>query len=506
MLLINNAKISTLLIMSKESIPYESQLYSVWKKQNFKSTLKTYSGDKIEVLDAGTENNDCSRPDFKHARVRIGNLVFVGDIEIDPTYQDWKSHGHHIDKKYNKVILHAAFQNNANHGYVYTREGRKIPSGCLANFIDDSTIQFAPRGVRSKPGASKKQFLRCESYSEEISRENIKKTLSKLGIERIQKKANRIFNRMCELLYIKELHLKEPIINYELTPEFKNRNFQHSDFQDKAIWRQVFYEFIFEALGYSKNKSPMLKLAQPVQRDYLQRTSTEDPLFSIETSLFNVAGLVPAVTEYNESKLSEYVKKLSERWKLLSKIYDGKLYDETDWQVFRLSPHNFPTIRIAGGAVLIDQINKNLIEAIIRKVKEIRNLRVLTNSLRSLFVVRGRGYWRKHYVFEDSADTEIKYFVGISRADEIVINVLIPFLLIYFDVFGQTNLSKRIFQVYHTYVQHAENKIVHNVAEALDVVDLLRRTIYTQGMLELYRNSCSKNKCGECDIGDVVYN
>ena len=113
----------------------EKQIAEIWKSQSFQQSLQTVQGDEIHVLDIGLENAETGGPDFKNARVRIGNLVYVGDIEIDQDYSNWKSHAHNIDEKYNKVILHAALSNKFNHHYVYTKNGRKVPTICLSRFL-----------------------------------------------------------------------------------------------------------------------------------------------------------------------------------------------------------------------------------------------------------------------------------------------------------------------------------------------------------------------------------
>ena len=109
-------------------------------------------------------------------------------------------------------------------------------------------------------------------------------------------------------------------------------------------------------------------------------------------------------------------------------------------------------------------------------------------------------------MLDQPANGEIKYFIGASRADEIVVNVILPFFAVYFEVFGNRNVSKKILKIYGIYEQKSENQIITDVAEALKLKDLMKRTIYSQGMIELFRNFCSKNKCLECEIGKMVFN
>ena len=123
--------------MGQHSKIYEKQITEIWKSQSFNNSLQTVKGEEIHVLDLGLENEETGGPDFKNARVRVGNLVYVGDIEIDPDYSNWKSHAHNIDAKYNKVILHASLSNKFNHQYVYTKNGRRVPTICLSRFLSN---------------------------------------------------------------------------------------------------------------------------------------------------------------------------------------------------------------------------------------------------------------------------------------------------------------------------------------------------------------------------------
>ena len=484
---------------------YESELYSVWSKQDFTEKLRTITGEEIEILDTGSLDIDSAGPDFKQARIRIGNFTYVGDIEIDRDYSDWKQHGHNIDNKYNSVILHASLINKNNQPYVYTKDGRKVPTLILTNFIN-SNLLTKIKGNLKESIDSDESKLRCSYMNSEVEF-NIKSNLVlDLGMDRFKKKCGRVYDRLKELAFLKENHINEPVIKYNLTPEFKNKNFSAEDFKDKTLWQQLFYEMVFEALGYSKNKNIMLKLAQAVDVNLLLRLGHDNDFQSrIESILFHVSGLMPEFNNYSET--SDYVKKLKSEWEILQRVYDGEIFDETNWHFFKLRPQNFPTVRIAGGSRFIENLLYNgLIENLVKKLDEIRNPKVLINSIRSLFVIPSDGYWQKHFVFEEKAESDVKYFVGASRADEILVNVILPFFSVYFDVFGKTELSKKVLKIYNLYQQKSDNKIVRDVAEGLGMSDYIKRTVYSQGMIELFRSFCSKNKCLECEIGKIVFN
>lgn len=485
---------------------YETKLHQIWISQDFNSNLKTLSGEEIHILDTGILNEDLAGPDFKNARIRIGNLVYVGDIEIDCDYNNWKTHGHNIDSKHNKVILHISLINKNSQHYVYTKDGRRIPTVCLAKFIDHNFVTDVEQQVMSS--SSNNSQIKCAHLASEVDYRLKRDFISGLGMERFKKKCEKVYHRLTELVFLKQTHLKEPVIQYDLKPEFEKKVFSQEDFNDTEIWQQLFYELIFEALGYSKNKNIMLKLAQSVNIDFLKKLGADnDSLIRFESALFNIGGLMPAESKFKDESIPDHLKKLYDEWQIIKRIYDGQFFDNADWHYFKLRPQNFPTVRIAGGVRFLEQLLfNNLLGVITKKFKEIRNLNVLINSTRSLFVIKGKGFWKTHYVFDRTTNDEIKYFVGASRADEIVVNVILPFYSLYFDIFNETELSKKVSKVYNIYDQRSDNKIVREVAEGLNTKNFLKKTLLTQGMLELFRNYCSKRRCLECQIGKQIFN
>ena len=387
----------------------EKQLYELWENRSFDDKLTTVTGEKITVIDVGIFDPDLSGPDFKNARIRIGNLMYVGDIEIDTNYNSWKAHGHNIDKNFNKIILHLSLFNKFNQPFVYTKDGRKVPTACLSEFVDPDKLKILKEKTNVIPQGNSK--LKCKTISncvEETEKLNILKDLARI---RLQKKCDKIFHRLKELTFVKANKVKEPVLHFELDQEHQNKKFDSGDFADKYFWNQMFYEMVFEALGYSKNKGIMLNLAKAADLHFLEKLGNDNRVLEyIEAALFNVGGVIPPVTKVKNP--TPYLTSLYEDWDIIRRIYDGETYSETDWYFFKLRPQNFPTLRIAGGARLIKSIlYDNLVEKIVKKFVEIKNINVLLNSIRSLFVIKAKGYWSDHYVFEKKSNT--KYFIFV---------------------------------------------------------------------------------------------
>src|SRR5574341_655855 len=67
-------------VMVKDRID-ERFLRYVWSRPELRSvSLLTSSGEPIRIIDSGTLNTD-GGPDVRGARIKIGNVLFAGDVE-----------------------------------------------------------------------------------------------------------------------------------------------------------------------------------------------------------------------------------------------------------------------------------------------------------------------------------------------------------------------------------------------------------------------------------------
>jgi len=485
----------------------EKFLYEIWKKQDFEKVLLSQENEKITVVDAGTENTELGGPDFKNARIKIGNITYQGDVEIDMFHSDWKGHGHFLNKKYNKVVLHVILNNNSNEHFVLTQDGRKVQSILLESFLKKDLRTDIQQAILSEREKRINHKMPCSQLNSAVSKKEKLAYMFDLGFARFRNKREKMRQRLKELTYLSELNLKEPIVSYDLDENFNNRKFISKDFSNKVIWHQLIYESIFEALGYTNNKDIMRRLAEAADiRFFNEFISEEEFVFIAETVLYNVAGLVPDVESLPDEETTEYTRKIFEQWKKIGSKYDGRTFHAANWHFFKLRPQNFPTIRLAGGARLLNRMLKeNLIENIIALFKMTNNPRRLTSELRTLFLVKAQGFWKKHFVFDQPSNAELKYFIGMSRVDEIIINIILPIMSIYFEIFNKHDFTRKVLKLYLNYYQIGDNSIVIEVTNTLALDDAAKRTVFNQGMIELFKEYCSKEKCLECNIGKKVF-
>jgi hypothetical protein len=129
----------------------------------------------------------------------------------------------------------------------------------------------------------------------------------------------------------------------------------------------------------------------------------------------------------------------------------------------------------------------------------------IISYLRNIMIVKAHGFWSSHYVFEKKAKERLKYFIGLSRADDIIVNVILPVFSVYFEIFRMKEETKRVKKLSLNYIQNDSNKIVDQVVQSLNLNRGIVKSIDMQGMIELFRYYCVKERCKECEIGKVVF-
>lgn len=487
----------------KSRIP-EQLIYKIWEEKQFNEVLKTSDGNEIEIIDPGSRNHDKAGPDFHNARIRIGNITFTGDVEIDTFHSDWRAHGHHLNQRYNKTILHITIADNQSSGYVITQSGRHVPTLNLSKYLSQPLRETILSEI-SKIGEDEIK-MPCSEVADEVPTELKLKFIKELGLLRYKKKCDRFLARLKELVVLQEVMISEPKINHDFHKQIEERTFATTDFENAEIWQQLLYEEIFEALGYSKNKDIMMKLSHAVDINFFRKIPKENFVAQAESALFFISGLIPETSKLEDEETSEYIRNLYENWEKLKSNYDGIYFNKSQWHFFKLRPQNFPTVRLAAGARLLDRLlNKNLFSRIISSVSGIQNNYKLISKLRDLLIVQGEGYWAKHYNFNKEVRSDIKYFIGLGRADETIVNIIFPILTVYFDIFEKRKLAERVLELFIHFTQKESNHLVDEVSEVLNITDKKLRSVYYQGMIELFRNFCIKQQCLECEIGKKVF-
>ncbi len=491
--------------MSNNSKISEEIIYKIWEEKRFNNSLTTAEGLSIEIIDPGVRNTDEAGPDYHHARIRIGNITFTGDIEIDNLHSDWKAHGHHLNQRYNKVILHAVLSNDSSYPFVVTSSGRKVPTLELEKFLTSSIKENLPKDLTNIKDENNIK-MPCRDLNLKIEKKEKINFIKNLGLLRFRRKCEKNVERLKELILLDQLKLKEPVVYHDFHQKINSHEFTRQDFESTIYWQQLFYEQVFEALGYSKNKDIMLKVSRAVEIKFLksiENISAE----KLESIYLQISGLMPEVIDIPDEVTSHYMRKCLDDWTEVKSKYDSQMFNKNDWHFFKLRPQNFPTVRLAAGARFAERlIKKDQFNRLLKIFQDNNDTPKIVTRLRNELVIKGDGYWANHFNFNKPTKTKLNYFVGIGRADEIIINIILPIFSVYFEINDKKDLSQKVLELFLNFYQKESNHLVDQVNDVLGFKDEKFRSVYYQGMIDLFRNYCIKQKCLECEIGKKVFN
>lgn len=443
----------------------EDFICRIWEDNSNYSDLKTCSGEDVEIIDYGKRNYDAG-PDYMDAKVRIGKLLYSGSIEIHRSVNDWHLHQHKKDKKYNNVILHVAlYENESGTEYTKAKKTRIIPTVILSEFLARS-IHEIWREIINNPSPSFK--LPCFPENSSVTYILKKEWIEFLSIKRLMHRSERM------RVFIDETS---------------------SVISKKIYWEMMLFEYTCEALGFSKNKEQFRKLSDKIDLHELQKKNLS--LIEIDSVLFGLSGFLSGLN-YKDSYISE----LKSGWNRLKSEIRKEPMDKSEWNFFRLRPPNFPTLRIAyASGFLYELLYKDLFRDIIRIFEN--EINVKKEITRRFSEVSYSGYWSHHYNFGKLTASQLSV-IGKERITDIIVNVILPIVILYSELFNKVNLKARVEYFFKKEKQRSGGNEVIRVMEKQTGIKV--NTIADeQGLIQLHNNYCVKGKCSKCEIGKIVF-
>ena len=445
----------------------ENFICRIWEEKSFYSGLKTLEGENVEVMDYGKKNFDAG-PDYKDARVKVGNVVYSGSIEIHRSMGDWYLHNHKGDNKYNDLILHVVFYQSGDDENLkapVVKKARSINTVILSEHLNKSIHEIWKDVINNPTPAFK---LPCFPENNIVADSVKAEWLSKLSVERLKYKSKRIELRLAEIA---------------------------SDIKKKIYWEQVLFEFICEALGFSKNKEQFLKLSKNIDLPEIKKINLNRT--EIDSLVFGLSGFL------NDLRFRDkYIEELKSDWTNLKNVFRKEVMNKSEWNFFRLRPPNFPTLRLAfASGILSEIINNDFLKDVVKIFEE--GDKVKNELERRFTVVPVSDYWKFHYDFGKETKSESS-IIGKERITAIISNVIVPFVYLYSINFGKENLRKRVEYFYKKEkLKSGTNEVVRVMEKQLDVK--VRSLADEQALIQLHNFYCVKERCSECEIGKIVF-
>ncbi len=233
----------------------ERVIQQLWSTQKFTNEqLKSSNGLSLEVIDPGSWNH-LEGPDFKAAKIRVGERLLQGDIEIHLYAEDWLRHGHSRDSNYQNVILHVSLFAPKKPIDLEVTELILLPY--LEEDLETLALNAAMKLDQDEPftnNTAYQQFLKLASAEEQANT--------------LREKAKTRWLQKCKYAKIR---------------------------LDRYSWDESCHQLCLEVLGYRRNRAPMsrLALAYPIGGDLNDWTNPEK-LYDNVAEHWRLRGLRPA--------------------------------------------------------------------------------------------------------------------------------------------------------------------------------------------------------------------
>jgi hypothetical protein len=416
----------------------EAFLHYIWQYQYFdKNNFQTSAGEPVSVLQSGFKNTNAG-PDFLNAKIQIGDVVWIGHVEIHIESSEWISHRHHVDPAYENVVLHVVWKENQ---FILQKDGTKLPTAELKGRVSEDLL------LRYRKLINQPDTIPCAHQLPDVREITKFEMIEKALVERLEHKSFAIRERLAG-----------------------NQN----------NWEETSYQLLFKNFGFKINSPAFERLSEILPFKIVQK---HDQVLQVEALLFGQAGFL------DESKDDTYFSLLKREYTLLAKkysIYERRM-NKSQWKFLRLRPANFPTIRIAQLAALL-VIRKNIFSNIVDAASY--------QHLFEMFSVSQSEYWQTHYRFGYPTDEKISG-VGDASVFNLLINTAIPLMVAYGKEKDDQRYTDRALTIMQQ-IPSEENAIIKRWKvqgfRSTSAAD-------SQALIELFNNYCLRKRCLDCNIG-----
>jgi len=415
----------------------ERLLQFIWQFQYYnKNELTTIANEPVQIISHGVFNYN-QGPDFTNAKVKIADTVWAGSIELHIKTSDWDKHNHEGDKNYNNVVLHVVWEHDHK-----ARQVPNVPVLELKSRISKILLQ------RYEGLMNNSSFIPCE---ESI---NIVKEIT--------------WHSWKERLLAERLFRKSTIVDQFL---------QESNYH----WEESFWWLLARNFGIKVNASSFEAVAKSVSTIILAKHKNQ--IHQLEALLFGQAGLLEG------SFVEDYPKLLQREYRFLQTKYKLKPVHEPVY-FLRMRPGNFPTIRLAQLATLINQSSH-----LFSRIKEAGSMK----EIRNRFGLPANDYWHYHYRFDEESPFKKKN-IGNRMIDNIIINTIVPVLFAY----GNYNNDTRYKLKALAWLEETDAE-KNTITKGFELIHIENKTAYdSQALIELKNEYCNNRKCLDCAVGNYL--
>jgi hypothetical protein len=414
-------------------------IHYLWENKLLKPDLQTTGQEAIQILHPGNRNTNAG-PDFLNARVKIGDTIWAGNVEIHTMASDWYKHHHDKDKAYENVILHVVYEADKT---VYDSQRKPLQT---LEIKDQYPAEIL---LKYRQFIDSRQWIACENQVSDVQRFTWLSWLDRMIAERLEHKTAIVID----------------LLN-----------------QNKNDWELTFYQLLLSNFGFKVNQAPFERLGKLLPLQVLLKH--RDQLFQLEALLFGTAGLL------DQEFKDDYPLRLQKEYHFLSHKYQLPKMQVQEWRFMRMRPVNFPTVRLSQLAALIHKHGQ--LFSSIRYSKT-------TEEIIQLFKVQASTYWNDHFQFDKISPGKPKN-TGDNAISILIINAVVQTLFAFGKTHQDQQLQDKALMLLEAFEAENNNLIRKFEQAGLKVSNAL----HSQALIYLHQSYCKPRRCLECRVGHVL--
>lgn len=422
----------------------ELTLSRIWQDGLYAREMRTVDGRRVSVVYGGVWTHQ-NGPDFRDAMLEIDGRLLRGAVEMHLRASDWQRHGHQHDPAYDTVRLHVVAENDLATD-VRGPAGASIATVLISDFLKAPLADLAERVFVKALGALGSRT--CLPTLAGGQPDAIRDALRRAGWQRMTAKQLRFAQ---ELVY-------QPA-------------------------GDVLFRGLLDGVGLMHNRDGMAALGARLSLAEVE-AACRDHNRGATALLLGTAGFLPISPAHAAlADLSGTVADgIEHSFVALARQYRTVPLTAGAWSLNRVRPMNHPVRRLTSlGAVIEQSLPDGLLATVL-----------------ALPLDGGRS-WRGWL-------ESVSPSIGRTRADQIAVNVLAPFVAAYADVLGDDQLADRVGLLWEALPGAADDSVSKAALTQIVGEQRLRITlaIESQGLHEIGRNGCRQLRCFECPIAALA--
>ncbi len=422
---------------------YESRLQHLWNNVDTNAEYPISGMKRVKVESPGTWNT-AAGPDFLNCRLRVDGKASTGAVEIHYRASDWFRHHHHLDRRYDQVILHLVEIDD-----IAPETAANLPPVML--FKDLKVSGNHPQIYRKG---------KCEAFFSRLTDDSIRGILVSAGLHRFRQKADRM---SAEILHCGADHVGQ--------------------------------KMIFAALGYKQNQDCFLELFDrfiEYPRELRDRHAS--------AILWGESGLLPQPAAPETSpELQPFVRDLWRQWGMLRMSARSPI----GWKRNGIRPYNTPERRLAALIRVLERVANHPVTGFLPLCQTGKDPASAALELISKLECRDP-QWDNYTGFSTPA-AKPAAVLGGQQALELAVNVVLPALYIYgrISADGQ-GVADAAAQLWLHLPPTQDNRIIKETAatwfSGRNRRKILASAAARQGVLHLHQEYCHKcqSDCNSC--------